>query len=770
MARQYRERIIPNVVRGGRAIPINGKPNYYYMVGRKHKNGGIDIGSNPRTGFEVEDGEIMQMGQDGSVKIYSANPMLGGVSPAERVLDGYNPNAVFNAQEAYKDANKLNDDGSKKKAMGGGLSRSKDYGSKSKSYPSVKSSDFAGGSRSYPIPTKADAVDALRLAGLHGRSDVKAKVYRKYPSLKRNKHDGGGKETAQALPATLYDLWTPAAATHSLNRRYEPVYSLTDDNGNLIVPEDVQNYEQQLADFDSSLASQGFTKKQRASIIANAMVESEGNPKAIQKNWTPGSPNYGRPSRKLPGRSFLQTDSQYFDFNDGDRESDVLRAYVDSLASQLPNATDGHTWHHGGTGSGYTTAQDARDTFYNDTLPLDSINHAFVYGHERPKEKVNNTKNRGKIANTLYDNNLIVGDNIGQIIKNGGYKWLYKPAYKNGGRRKAALEDEYHRREAPDHDKAYQQWYERWKNRKFIWPVLPNATNVVIPAATVTATKNSGTNASTWNPAEAYPYYTVLQISGNSNTSTNGSTTNAIDTGTEATSNGGRNGRFRTKLKDHLGKNGTISDLIGLGSNTLGSLASSLITNRAINKLKYSNPPTPKRAAKLKTRYNINPQLANIRESTKAFERNVDSNTSSSQAALSRKRTARLQALNNANTLYGQKENIETQLINQDRMNQQQVANANVDAYNQYLSGLADFNNNKTLMRSNNWNTLINNLNSGVQDTISKVLQRRRDNQTISAMALANPNLPAELFYEQGLINKRTYDAYRKAYPLVATV
>lgn len=74
-------------------------------------------------------------------------------------------------------------------AMGGGLSRDKDYGSKKKPYPKVKDKDFAGGGRSYPIPTKADAIDALRLAGLHGRSDVKAKVYKKYPELK---HSLGG--------------------------------------------------------------------------------------------------------------------------------------------------------------------------------------------------------------------------------------------------------------------------------------------------------------------------------------------------------------------------------------------------------------------------------------------------------------------------------------------------------------------------------------------------------------------------------------------------
>ena len=69
----------------------------------------------------------------------------------------------------------------------GGLSRDKDYGSKKKPYPSVAKKDFAGGHRSYPIPTKADAVDALRLAGLHGRSDVKAKVYNKYPELSKKR-------------------------------------------------------------------------------------------------------------------------------------------------------------------------------------------------------------------------------------------------------------------------------------------------------------------------------------------------------------------------------------------------------------------------------------------------------------------------------------------------------------------------------------------------------------------------------------------------------
>ena len=70
-------------------------------------------------------------------------------------------------------------------AEGGGLDRDQDFGSEKKPYPSVSKGDFAGGGRSYPIPTRADAVDALRLAGLHGRSDVRAKVFAKYPDLKK---------------------------------------------------------------------------------------------------------------------------------------------------------------------------------------------------------------------------------------------------------------------------------------------------------------------------------------------------------------------------------------------------------------------------------------------------------------------------------------------------------------------------------------------------------------------------------------------------------
>lgn len=187
-----RKGVTPIVSRGGTAVPI--KKNTFLLKGRKHDTGGIVIGKG-KNSIEAEGDEVVQITPK-QLKVFSAQPILNGNSPAELVQKGAEPSKVFNAQESFKDRNGLNDDGTKKKRNMriitgkkklGGLSRKKDYGSDKKPYPSVKSNDFAGGGRSYPIPTKADARDALRLAGLHGRSDIKAKVYKKYPELKNKK-------------------------------------------------------------------------------------------------------------------------------------------------------------------------------------------------------------------------------------------------------------------------------------------------------------------------------------------------------------------------------------------------------------------------------------------------------------------------------------------------------------------------------------------------------------------------------------------------------
>lgn len=115
---------VPNIVRGGNAIPLGN--NFYYIKGRKHSAGGVDIGADPKTGLEVEGEEVMKVTPK-EVRVYSSVPFLQGNSPAELVMGGANPDAVFNAQEEFKDRNRINDDGSKYKNGGKIYDASKNY-------------------------------------------------------------------------------------------------------------------------------------------------------------------------------------------------------------------------------------------------------------------------------------------------------------------------------------------------------------------------------------------------------------------------------------------------------------------------------------------------------------------------------------------------------------------------------------------------------------------------------------------------------------------
>lgn len=221
---------------GGNATKIGN--DTYLLRGGSHEDVnetgqtgiGINVGGNE---VEAEGGEVAQK-KNGALRIFSAQPILGnGMSPAQAILRGYNKDSVFSQQQAFKKRNGLKDDGSAKYGfggdiksilipiitetytpkrikhkLGGGLT-SKDRGSSKRPYPSVSSKDFAGDGRSYPIPTKADAVDALRLAGLHGRNDVRSKVYNKYPSLR---------------PKALGGMYVP------FNKRYTSIYNAPDYN------------------------------------------------------------------------------------------------------------------------------------------------------------------------------------------------------------------------------------------------------------------------------------------------------------------------------------------------------------------------------------------------------------------------------------------------------------------------------------------------------------------------------------------------------------
>lgn len=195
----------------------------------------------------------------------------------------------------------------------------------------------------------------------------------------------------------------------------------------------------------------------------------------------------------------------------------------------------------------------------------------------------------------------------------------------------------------------------------------------------------------------------------------------------------------------------TLGDIIGGVTNTIGSITNYNSNKRALNNMKYSSAPLPIQAKKLKTRFNINPQLDKIREYLKATNRDIDANTASSRVALVRKGIARTNALLQTNNLYATKENAETQLLNQDNMNQQNVAARNVEMYNRWREGKSNFDNMLLEKHAENTSDLIRGLTTTVQDIIGGIEQRKNINNTLSTIAAANPNVTAEILKDLGV-------------------
>ena len=229
-------------------------------------------------------------------------------------------------------------------------------------------------------------------------------------------------------------------------------------------------------------------------------------------------------------------------------------------------------------------------------------------------------------------------------------------------------------------------------------------------------------------------------------------TTLPVSTKQSSQSDGKGQGKF---------KNITTADWIGLSSNIAGGLASYFASKRAINKMRGPGKPTLISASKLKTKYNINPQLDRIREDKFEAYRDIDSNTASSRVSLARKQRVRNAAGQAANELYGNKENIETNLINQDRRNQQNVRQFNAQQYNQYIDRKAAFDNGIREAKVTNINNLFSGINAGIQDMISRYENRKALNNTISAMRASAPNVDDRIMrdagvnYDEFIIRKR---------------
>nr|UWI14819.1 MAG: hypothetical protein [Bacteriophage sp.] len=608
---------IPNVVAGGIAQPLGN--NFFYMNGRKHSQGGIDIGPSDKTGIEVEDGEIVETNGD-ELKVYSAQPIINGISPAKLVMGGANPNKVFKAQEDFKDRNKINDDGTIK-AMGG-LSRDKDYGSKKKPYPSVAKKDFAGGHRSYPIPTKADAVDALRLAGLHGRNDVKAKVYNKYPELRKKGNTG----------------------------------LIVNISGN----------------------------------VKNGLIHSPSSTGGLRDKFAVGGKRINRHGRTWE-----------YDEQIGDYIPITNRTINRTSAYPINKSARGETI----IGSDYT----------------------FRNGRWYKNNNVNTNTNKSNIDNEnrrpqYYAERRLPLFEDGAGITSG----LVRAGWSHGNDKDVSM------------------------NNTNIPSLSETKSSGKTPRRGRSKSSQSTQSISIKTPPTAVYNRNLPKVEANI------PTTLPVSTSTPAKGTTSSDGKGQGKFK-----NITTADWIGLGSNMAGSLASYFASKRAINKMRGPGQPTLISANKLKTKYNINPQLDRIREDKFEAYRDIDSNTASSRVSLARKQRVRNAAGQAANELYGNKENIETNLINQDRRNQQSVRQFNAQQYNQYIDRKAAFDNGIREAKVTNINNLFSGINAGIQDMISRYENRKALNNTIGAMRASAPNVDDRIMrdagvdYDEFIIRKR---------------
>ena len=608
---------VPNVVAGGIAQPLGN--NFFYMNGRKHSQGGIDIGPSDKTGIEVEGGEVVETNGN-ELKVYSAQPIINGISPAKLVMGGANPNKVFKAQEDFKDRNKINDDGTIK-AMGG-LSRDKDYGSKKKPYPSVAKKDFAGGHRSYPIPTKADAIDALRLAGLHGRNDVKAKVYNKYPELRKKGNVG--------LVVSI--------------------------NGN----------------------------------VKNGLIHSPSSTGGLRDKFAVGGKRINR-----HGRTW---------------EYDEQIGAYDPITNRTINRT-----------SAYPINKSARGE------TIIGSDYTFRNGRWSKNNNVNTNTNKPNVDNgnrrpQYYAERRLPLFEDGAGITSG----LVRAGWSHGNNKGIST------------------------NNTNIPSLSETKSSGKTPRGGRSKSSQSTQSISTKTPPIAVYNRNLPKVKASI------PTTLPVSTSTPAQGTKYSDGKGQGKFK-----NLTTADWIGLGSNVAGSLASYFASKRAINKMRGPGQPTLISANKLKTKYNINPQLDRIREDKFEAYRDIDSNTASSRVSLARKQRVRNAAGQAANELYGNKENIETNLINQDRRNQQSVRQFNAQQYNQYIDRKAAFDNGIREAKVTNINNLFSGINAGIQDMISRYENRKALNNTIGAMRASAPNVDDRIMrdagvdYDEFIIRKR---------------
>lgn len=608
---------IPNVVAGGIAQPLGN--NFFYMNGRKHSQGGIDIGPSDKTGIEVEDGEVVETNGN-ELKVYSAQPIINGVSPAKLVMGGANPDKVFKAQEDFKDRNGINDDGTKAK-----------YG---KEKYVVKSSRNEGNPYQHFIFTGDVGKQGLEVIDI---VDVNSDKFKGIPYTR----DHFGKYT------------------------------------------------------------KGYSRKSRKLGGKNMIVSISGN----VKNGLIHSPSStgGLRDKFAVGGTRINRHGRTWEYDE------QIGAYI-----PITNRTINRT-------STYPINKSAR----GETIV--GSDYTFRNGRWSKNNNVNTNTNKPNIDNgnrrpQYYAERRLPLFEDGAGITSG----LVRAGWSHGNNKGVSM------------------------NNTNIPSLSETKSNGKTPRGGRSKSSQSTQSIPTKTPPIAVYNRNLPKVEASI------PTTLPVSTNIPAKGTTSFDGKGQGKFK-----NLTTADWIGLGSNVAGSLASYFASRRTINKMRGPGQPTLISANKLKTKYNINPQLDRIREDKFEAYRDIDSNTASSRVSLARKQRVRNAAGQAANELYGNKENIETNLINQDRRNQQNVRQFNAQQYNQYIDRKAAFDNGIREAKVTNINNLFSGINAGIQDMISRYENRKALNNTIGAMRASAPNVDDRIMrdagvdYDEFIIRKR---------------
>lgn len=659
---------IPNIVRGGAAIPI-GKKNFYYMQGRKHEQGGIDVGRNAKTGLEVEGEEVMQVTPN-EVRVYSSVPFLRGVSPAELVLNGVDANKVFAAQEKYKDNNRINDDGTKYK-YGGDNRQSTD--SINKNTNTFNPNDFTF--RSINTLNKVKSVE------------FKNGNYANYVEIPFNKMD--------------------------------TIVAKTLGNGNNL---ELNKY-----------IIRGFAN----SLTRNPLKFIDGLQKSVNENVMEALIKSGTKSKN----NIIITDYGKKEFGGNTNNKNKMGKLV-SINGNVKNGLI-HTPNQDALA--YNKERKPR---FNGRYSKPGLHNLELLAADLllPKGKVNIEPDVPKRLGWVEAHNRLVGADISQkpldakkdntnVVHTISETERRTRKFACGGRSKAKVgkgfrinNDKYNIGDTITYkDKQYVV-----TDRNEAKPINKKLDNYV----------DGVTGA-----ARRVPTYSQLTRNQSSSSSTGGvnnitsksakptiQRVNRLAPATNAEMAGIRRGlepllqnTIVDKLnktadndlnvmpvQDDVAKTRNIDNIflgVNLGSSVLDAVMGNIYANQMhgytapnitaptiknpgeikLNEEDLKDIPAPilMAAAKLKTRYNANPQLSKIEDDTRRIMGEIGRNTSNSRVALARKQRAALQGQQAKNEVYGRKENIETELINKDKLNQQEVTARNLARYDQYNQALA---------------------------------------------------------------------------------